>query len=89
LAVDGANFVISSRKQKKFDEALTKLKSEGLSVSGMGCHAGAKECRIRLIEKTSADFGGFEILISNVAVNTDSGCQMKVSRLQRVTLSVI
>ena len=69
LAVDGAHVVISSRNQKNVDEALAKLKSEGLSVSGMVCHAGVKEDRTRLIEKTAAEFGGFDILISNAGVN--------------------
>ena len=79
LAVDGAHVVISSRNQKNVNEALAKLKSEGLSVSGMVCHAGVKEDRTRLIEKTAAEFGGFDILISNAAVNPDSGRLMKVS----------
>ncbi|XP_046641202.1 dehydrogenase/reductase SDR family member 4-like [Daphnia pulicaria] len=69
LAVDGAHVVISSRHQKNVDEALAKLKSEGLSASGMVCHAGVKEDRTRLLEKTVAEFGGFDILISNAAVN--------------------
>jgi dehydrogenase/reductase SDR family protein 4 len=51
LAVDGAHVVISSHNQKNVDEALAKLKSEDLSVSGMVCHAGVKEDRTRLIEK--------------------------------------
>jgi dehydrogenase/reductase SDR family protein 4 len=88
LAVDGAHVVISSRNQKNVDEALAKLKSEGLSASGMVCHAGVKEDRTRLLEKTTAEFGGFDILISNAAVNPDSGRLMKVSRLQRVTLYI-
>jgi NAD(P)-dependent dehydrogenase (short-subunit alcohol dehydrogenase family) len=69
LAVDGAHVVISSRKQKNVDEALAKLKSEGSSASGMVCHAGVKGDRTRLIEKTVAEFGGFDILISNAAVS--------------------
>jgi dehydrogenase/reductase SDR family protein 4 len=81
LAVDGAHVVISSRNQKNVDEALAKLKSEGLSVSEMVCHAGGKEDRTRLLEKTAAEFGGFDILISNAAVNPGSGCLMKVSPL--------
>ncbi|XP_046640154.1 dehydrogenase/reductase SDR family member 4-like 2 isoform X2 [Daphnia pulicaria] len=77
LAVDGAHVVISSRNQKNVDEAPAKLKSEGLSVSGMVCHAGDKKDRTRLLEKTAAEFGGFDILISNAAVNPGSGCLMK------------
>lgn len=51
LAVDGAHVVISSRNQDNVDSALKKLKSQGLSVSGMVCHAGVKEDRQNLIEK--------------------------------------
>ena len=78
LAVDGAHVVVSSRNQDNVDQAVDKLKSEGLSVSGMVCHAGLKEDRQRLIEKTAKEFGGFDILISNAAVNPDSGRIMKV-----------
>jgi dehydrogenase/reductase SDR family protein 4 len=35
----------------------------------MVCHAGVKGDRTRLIEKTVAEFGGFDILISNAAVS--------------------
>lgn len=51
LAVDGAHVVISSRNQENVDAAVDKLKSQGLSVSGMVCHAGSKEDRQHLIEK--------------------------------------
>lgn len=77
LAADGAHVVISSRNQKNVDAALEKLKNEGLSASGMVCHAGVKEDRHRLIESTAAEFGGFDILISNAAVNPDSGRLLK------------
>lgn len=79
LAVDGAHVVVSSRNQDNVDQAIDKLKSQGLSVSGMVCHAGVKEDRQRLIETTVKKFGGFDILISNAAVNPDSGRIMKVS----------
>lgn len=79
LAVDGAHVVISSRNQENVNQAVDKLKSEGLSVSGMVCHAGVKEDRQRLIDYTVKDFGGFDILISNAAVNPDSGRIMKVN----------
>ncbi|EFX68951.1 hypothetical protein DAPPUDRAFT_329598 [Daphnia pulex] len=73
LAVDGAHVVVSSRKQKNVDTAVEKLKTEGLSVSGVVCHVGKKEDRERLIGNTVAEFGGFDILISNAAVNPDPG----------------
>jgi dehydrogenase/reductase SDR family protein 4 len=76
--VDGAHVVVSSRKQKNVDTAVEKLKTEGLSVSGVVCHVGKKEDRERLIGNTVAEFGGFDILISNAAVNPDPGRLMNV-----------
>ncbi|KAK4020280.1 hypothetical protein OUZ56_002272 [Daphnia magna] len=69
LASDGAQVVVSSRKQKNVDAAVAKLKMEGLSVTGMVCHVGLKEDREKLIEQTVSLFGGLDILISNAAVN--------------------
>ncbi|XP_057370050.1 dehydrogenase/reductase SDR family member 4-like [Daphnia carinata] len=69
LAADGAQVVVSSRKQKNVDAAVAKLKMEGLTVTGMVCHVGLKEDREKLIEKTVSLFGGLDILISNAAVN--------------------
>ena len=56
LAVDGAHVVVSSRNQENVDNAIKKLKSEGLSVSGMVCHAGSKEDRKRLIESVRFNY---------------------------------
>ncbi|XP_057376869.1 dehydrogenase/reductase SDR family member 4-like [Daphnia carinata] len=73
LALDGAHVVISSRTQENVDAALDKLKSQGFSASGIVCHAGVKEDRDKLIAKAVDEFGGFDILVSNVAVNPGGG----------------
>lgn len=77
LAVDGAHVVVSSRNQKNVDEAVAKIRAQGLSCSGITCHVGSPEDRKKLIESTVAEFGGFDILLSNAAVNPDSGRIMK------------
>jgi hypothetical protein len=41
---------VSSRKQKNVDAAVAKLKTEGLSVTGLVCHVGLKEDREKLIK---------------------------------------
>lgn len=51
LAREGAKVVISSRKQKNVDDATSKLKSEGLDVSGIVCHVGKKEDRQKLYDE--------------------------------------
>ena len=51
LAVDGAQVVISSRKQEHVDKAVAELKKENLSVHGSTCNVGKKDDRTRLIEE--------------------------------------
>ena len=53
LAEDGADVVISSRKQKNVDKAVNALKALNLSVTGLVCHVGKPEDRQRLLQKVS------------------------------------
>jgi len=68
LAQEGAKVLISSRKQKNVDTAVTKLKSEGLDVTGLVCHVSNADHRKQLFEE-AAKLGGLDILVSNAAVN--------------------
>lgn len=52
LALEGAAVVISSRKQKNVDEAVAKLKAEGLDVFGLACHVSFADQRANLIKST-------------------------------------
>ena len=58
------------------DAAVSKLTSEGHSVSGVVCHVGKKEDRDNLIQETVAKYGGLDILVSNAAVNPYFGIRM-------------
>ncbi|XP_022912558.2 uncharacterized protein [Onthophagus taurus] len=69
LAREGASVIISSRKQKNVDEAVKKLKSEGLEVVGIVCHVGKAEDRTKLFDLAVSKYGGLDILVSNAAVN--------------------
>ncbi|XP_076449875.1 dehydrogenase/reductase SDR family member 4-like [Babylonia areolata] len=69
LCQDGAKVMISSRKQKNVDGAVTQLRNESLDVAGVVCHVANKEHRARLIEETVSKFGGIDILVSNAAAN--------------------
>jgi len=72
LANDGAKVLISSRKQKNVDDAVSKLKAEGLDVAGVVCHVSKAEDRKRLFEE-ARKLGGLDILVSNAAVNPTVG----------------
>ncbi|EFA00285.2 Peroxisomal multifunctional enzyme type 2-like Protein [Tribolium castaneum] len=66
FAQEGAKVIISSRKEKNVEAAVSKLKSEGLDVCGLVCHVSNSEHRKKLFEKAT---GGLDILVSNAAVN--------------------
>ncbi|XP_077983178.1 dehydrogenase/reductase SDR family member 4-like [Glandiceps talaboti] len=67
LAQEGADVMISSRKQENVDEAVDRLRSENLSVEGVVCHVGNQDHRKRLVHETVKRFGGINILINNAA----------------------
>ncbi|WAR12438.1 DHRS4-like protein [Mya arenaria] len=69
LATEGAAVMVSSRKQANVDKAVGDLRKKGLKVAGIVCHVAKPDHRTRLIEKTVAEFGGLDLLVSNAAVN--------------------
>jgi len=73
LAQEGAKVMIGSRKESNVKKAVEQLKSEGLQVAGTVCHVGKTEDRKNLFDKTKADFGGLDILVSNAALNPTFG----------------
>lgn len=73
LAREGAKVMISSRKEKNVTKAVTELKNEGLTVSGLVCHVSNAEDRKKLYSETDKQFGGIDILVSNAAVNPTVG----------------
>lgn len=79
LAQDGAQVVISSRKQQNVDRAVATLKGEGLSVTGTVCHVGKAEDRKQLVATAVKLHGGVDILVSNAAVNPFFGNLMDVT----------
>ncbi|KAJ8716101.1 hypothetical protein PYW08_013386 [Mythimna loreyi] len=69
LGNEGASVVISSRKEKNVEAAVKNLRNEGITVEGVVCHVGNADQRKNLFDVTKSKFGGFDILISNAAVN--------------------
>ncbi|OAY25868.1 tropinone reductase-like 3 [Manihot esculenta] len=69
LGCEGASVVISSRKLKNVDEAVEKLKAQGIEVIGVVCHVSNAEQRKNLIEKTVQKYGKIDVVVSNAAAN--------------------
>ncbi|XP_043229624.1 dehydrogenase/reductase SDR family member 4-like [Amphibalanus amphitrite] len=69
LGQQGAQVVISSRKQENVDTTVQQLSGEGLNVAGVKCHVGNPSERQALVERAVEKFGGIDILVSNAATN--------------------
>ncbi|KAG1327182.1 tropinone reductase-like 3 [Cocos nucifera] len=69
FGLEGASVVVSSRKQKNVDEAVGKLRSKGIEVTGVVCHVSNPQQRKDLIDKTIQKYGHIDIVVSNAAAN--------------------
>ncbi|GLT46703.1 hypothetical protein SLA2020_204440 [Shorea laevis] len=86
LGLEGASVVISSRKQRNVDEAVEKLKANGIEVLGVVCHVSNAQQRKTLISKTIEKYGKIDVVVSNAAVNPSPGAilQAQESVLDKV-----
>jgi len=69
LAKEGANVVISSRKQDAVDAVVEEFSAQGLSALGVACHVGKMDQAKNLINRTIEHFSSVDILINNAATN--------------------
>lgn len=69
LAQNGAQVVISSRKQEACDDVVREFSEEGLKAIGIACHIGEEDQRKNLVDKTVDQFGRVDILVNNAAIN--------------------
>eukprot|EP00261_Vitis_vinifera_P017444 XP_010647144.1 PREDICTED: tropinone reductase-like 3 [Vitis vinifera] len=69
LGLEGASVVLSSRKQNNVDEAVKKLKAQGIEAMGVVCHVSNAQHRKNLIEKTVQKYGAIDVVVSNAAAN--------------------
>ena len=60
------------------EAAVSKLRADGHTASGVVCHVGKREDRDNLIQETVAQYGGLDILVSNAAVNPYFGSSSRV-----------
>lgn len=71
FASQGAQVIISSRRQEALDELAEKINQEGHqgNVIGMACHIGDSESVTKLLEKLTAKFDKIDVLVNNAATN--------------------
>eukprot|EP00884_Botryococcus_braunii_P009032 jgi/Botrbrau1/1812/Bobra.146_1s0010.1 len=73
LGEEGAQLVICSRRQGNVDEAVAKLKGEGIKVVGTAAHVGSKADVERLVKLAIDTYGKIDLVVSNAAVNPSAG----------------
>ncbi|KAL1804176.1 hypothetical protein ACET3Z_032823 [Daucus carota] len=69
LGLEGASVVISSRKQNNVDEAVEKLRAQGVEVLGLVCHVSNAQQRKNLIDTTVQKYGKIDVVVSNAATS--------------------
>jgi NAD(P)-dependent dehydrogenase (short-subunit alcohol dehydrogenase family) len=69
LAEQGAQVVISSRKQEAVDQVAETFRQDGLEATGIACHVGEEEQLNALVDQTVDRYGGIDILVNNAATN--------------------
>ena len=71
FAAEGANVVISSRKQEALDEVAKEISaaSPGAGVLAKAAHVGHADEAAACVEAAAAEFGGIDILVNNAGTN--------------------
>ncbi|TQM67469.1 NAD(P)-dependent dehydrogenase (short-subunit alcohol dehydrogenase family) [Actinomadura hallensis] len=71
LAAEGANVVLSSRKQESLDEVAKELREAhpGAGVLPKAAHVGDAESAAACMDAAVAEFGGIDILVNNAGTN--------------------
>lgn len=65
----GANVVISSRKQEACDEVANEFIRQSIQAKGIACHMGDFDNIPRLVDKTVEAFGSIDVIVNNAATN--------------------
>jgi len=69
LAEFGARVVLSSRKQEGVEAVAEDIRQSGGEAAAVAAHMGETEAIGRLVEKTTALYGGVDVVVNNAAVN--------------------
>ncbi|GAA4385915.1 SDR family oxidoreductase [Actinomadura verrucosospora] len=71
LAAEGANVVLSSRKQEALDEVAKEIRAAhpGAGVLAKAAHVGDAEQAAACVDAAVAEFGGLDVLVNNAGTN--------------------
>ncbi|SEF93762.1 NAD(P)-dependent dehydrogenase, short-chain alcohol dehydrogenase family [Thermomonospora echinospora] len=71
LAAEGANVVLSSRKQESLDEVAAEIRAAHpeVGVLAKAAHVGDAEQAAACVDAAVAEFGGIDVLVNNAGTN--------------------
>ena len=71
LAAEGANVVLSSRKQEALDEVAAQIRAAhpGVGVLAKAAHVGDAEQAAACVDAAVAEFGGLDVLVNNAGTS--------------------
>ena len=69
LGEQGANVVISARKQNELDQACEFLRAQGITVTAIAADLGQDAAIAQLVEQTLAQLGHIDILVNNAGAS--------------------
>ncbi len=69
LAEHGARVVVSSRKAEACEPVAASIRAKGGQAIVVPCHIGHKDQLQALVERTTSEWGGIDVLVCNAALN--------------------
>ena len=82
LAAEGANVVLSSRRQDALDEVAKELREAhpGAGVLAKAAHVGDEEQARSAVQATVAEFGGLDVLVNNAGTSVHFGPMTEITQ---------
>lgn len=82
FAEQGANLIITARKQEPLEAVAEEVRSKGVQCLPVACHVGKPEQIRNLFEKIMQTHGRLDILVNNAATNPFFGPIMQIDEGQ-------
>ncbi|MFC4910330.1 SDR family oxidoreductase [Actinomadura gamaensis] len=81
LAAEGANVVLSSRKQEALDEVAAEIRAAhpGAGVLAKAAHVGDAEQAAACVDAAVAEFGGVDVLVNNAGTSPHFGPMVDIT----------
>ncbi|MBX6767564.1 MAG: SDR family oxidoreductase [Actinomadura rubrobrunea] len=82
LAAEGANVVLSSRKQDALDAVAEEIRAAhpGVGVLAKAAHVGDADQAAACVDAAVAEFGGLDVLVNNAGTNPYFGPMVDIDR---------